>query len=120
MRGAVGFALLVFASSSVYAAELPARGFDAPPPALNLTAPDHVFVAGLQPDEALSGPARSAATVGSGCSAADRRFGSCTQPSGAPSGVLAGHAQATTSTGAGGMAGGVMALEGLAALLQKD
>ncbi len=71
MRRAVGFAFFALASVSAGAAELPARGFDAPPPALNLTAPDHVFVAGLQPDAALSGPARSAATAEQGCSDGD-------------------------------------------------
>jgi hypothetical protein len=122
MRGVVGFALFCLASlaGSAHAAEAPVRGFDAPPPTLNLTEPDHVFVAGLKPDEALSGPARSAATAGPTCSGAALRFGGCTQPEGAASGLLSGRPYASNPTGAGGVAGGILALEGLAVLLKDD
>jgi hypothetical protein len=120
MRRTVGFALFSLVSLSAHAAEISARGFDAPPSNLNLTEPDHVFVAGLRPDEALSGPARSAATAEAGCSGAALRFGGCTQTTATESGLLSGRPYASNPTGAGGLAGGVLALEGLAVLLKDN
>ena len=122
MRRTTGFALFSVASLvvSAQAAEVPVRGFDAPPPSLNLTEPDHVFVAGLKPDESLSGPAKSAATAEAGCSGAALRFGGCTQPAAADSGLLSGRPYASNPTGAGGVAGGILALEGLAVLLKDN
>jgi hypothetical protein len=121
MRRAVGFVLFFLASlPAAQAAEIPVQGFDAPPATLNLTQPDRVFVAGLKPDESLSGPARSAATPESACSRDDVRFGGCTQAEGATSGLLSGHAHAASAAVAGGAAGGLLAVGGLVSLLKDD
>jgi hypothetical protein len=117
----LGFAAAAVSPSFALASEAWRSGFDAPQPALNLTQPDRVFVAGLAPGENLSGPAKSAATAEPHCSPEALRYGTCTDVSNAATtGFLSGHAHAMNPAVAGGAAGGVMVLEGLAAALKDD
>jgi hypothetical protein len=99
------------------------RGFDAPQPMLILAPPDHVFVAGLAPGENLAIPAKSATTIDAACPVNAASYGVCksvVRKLGPDKGFLGGPAYASTAAGAGGMAAGIMALEGVAALLKSN
>jgi hypothetical protein len=109
----IGYARLALIGAGLLCAPLanaqPAGGFDQPAPALDLNAPQHLLVAGLSQDESLAGPARSASLTSDSSTATS-----------SSTGLLNGRVRAGSAAGAGGMAGGVLALEGLAALARGD